>query len=170
MSEAEALFPSFMRRAIALADEAVAEGNHPFGAVLVQDGEIVLEAKNSVHSDRDCTCHAERNLVSMACRAERSFERATLVTSVEPCAMCAAAIYWCGFVDTVVYGLPEQALGRITAASEDAVTRSIHLDVPCRDVFARAMPRLGAEKGTPPVRVVGPVLADEVAPQHERFW
>ncbi|MGY9048386.1 MAG: nucleoside deaminase, partial [Rhodobacterales bacterium] len=54
-----------MRRAIALAKSARAAGNHPFGALLSDDsGQILIEAQNTVETDSDVTCHAERNLIS----------------------------------------------------------------------------------------------------------
>ena len=59
---------SLVRRAIALAREARAAGNHPFGALLAIDGAVVLTAKNTVHTDKDATAHAETNLVAGAIR------------------------------------------------------------------------------------------------------
>ena len=55
----------------------------------------------------------------------------TLVTSCEPCAMCAGAIYWSG-IGTVVYGLPESGLRALTGDDPDIPT----LSHPCRLVFA----------------------------------
>ncbi len=58
----------FIRAAFRLADRAVNAGNHPFGALLVHDGQVILEAQNTVVTDRDATRHAEMNVVSAACR------------------------------------------------------------------------------------------------------
>jgi len=58
----------FARQAIALACEARRAGNHPFGALLVLDGAVVLTAANTVTTDRDPTAHAETNLVADAIR------------------------------------------------------------------------------------------------------
>jgi len=56
-----------MRRAIARAEQSVEHGNHPFGALLVDaDGNVVLEAENTVVTERDCTGHAETNLMRLA--------------------------------------------------------------------------------------------------------
>lgn len=64
-----------LRCSIALADEAVTEGNHPFGAVLVSaQGEVLLEARNTHAIDRG-PGHAETNL---AREAARKFDRETL--------------------------------------------------------------------------------------------
>ena len=58
----------FVRQAIELARQARLAGNHPFGALLIVDGEVVLTAQNTVTTDRDPTAHAETNLVSKAIR------------------------------------------------------------------------------------------------------
>ncbi len=56
-----------LRSAIAQAWRAREHGNHPFGAVLADaDGQILLEAENSVVTEHDCTDHAETNLVRLA--------------------------------------------------------------------------------------------------------
>jgi len=85
---------AYVRQAIALAKEAVTNGDHPFGALLVKDGDVVLTAVNTIHTDHDVTRHAELNLVSQAAKTftPEFLAECTLVTSTEPCAMCAAAI------------------------------------------------------------------------------
>ncbi len=94
----------FLRAAIAAAAQAVKNGNHPFGAVLVVDGTIRVTAENAVGTTHDNTQHAELRLVQAAASlcSRPEMARAVLYTSTEPCAMCAAAIYWAG-VRTVVY-------------------------------------------------------------------
>ena len=88
----------FVRQAIVLAGEARDRGNHPFGALLVLDGEVVLTATNTVVTDRDPTAHAETNLVAAAIRdlPRDQMGRAVLYTSCEPCAMCVGKMYWAG--------------------------------------------------------------------------
>ena len=57
-----------LRSAIAVAWRAREHGNHPFGAVLVDaNNQLILEAENTVITERDCTGHAETNLVRLAC-------------------------------------------------------------------------------------------------------
>src|SRR5206468_5397259 len=56
-----------LRRAIELARQAREHGNHPFGALLVDPkGNVILEAENTIHTDKDVTAHAETNLMRMA--------------------------------------------------------------------------------------------------------
>src|SRR6185503_17633299 len=66
MSTTHGIHEVFLREAIALAEQAHARGDEPFGAVLVVSGEIVLTASNTVILENDPTRHAELNLVSQA--------------------------------------------------------------------------------------------------------
>jgi len=151
--EMQSTHEQFLRQAIALAREARSEGNHPFGALLVLDGKVVLTARNSVSTDRDPTAHAETNLVARAIRelARKDLGRAVLYTSCEPCAMCVGKMYWAG-VRFVVYALSAQEL---------AVLAGPDFLVPCRELFARA---------TEAVTVMGPMLSDEARAVHLGFW
>jgi len=66
----------------------------PVGAVIVRDGAIISRAGNQTLGDRDPTAHAEIVAIRQACRAEAS-ERLSgcdIYVTLEPCAMCAAAI------------------------------------------------------------------------------
>lgn len=95
----------FMREAIRLANESVAKGGGPFGAVIVKDGKIIAGSSNSVTLDNDPTAHAEVNTIRKACRAMGSFnlEGCVIYTSCEPCPMCLGAIYWAG-INRIYYG------------------------------------------------------------------
>lgn len=146
-----------LRRAIVLAHQARVHGNHPFGAVLVDpDGVVALEAENTVVTGHDVTNHAETNLVRLApAHLHRDLSHHTLVTSCEPCPMCAGAIFWAG-IGRVVYGLSQERLHEV-AGSDPANT----LAHGCRLVFA------GGGRET---QVVGPLLEDEAAATHAGFW
>jgi tRNA(Arg) A34 adenosine deaminase TadA len=148
-----------LRLAYEVADRAYERGNHPFGAILVgPDGDVLLEAENGYLPDGDMTAHAARLLATAASKAfepEELFE-CTLYTSAEPCAMCAGAIYWAG-IGRVVYGLSETRLKAMTGNHEENPT----LDLPCRAVFAA---------GQRKIEVIGPLLEDEAAAQHEGVW
>jgi tRNA(Arg) A34 adenosine deaminase TadA len=148
-----------LRRAFDVAESALENGKHPFGAILVgPDGEVLLEAENGYLPDGDMTAHAERLLATAASKTFEPDELAecTLYSSAEPCAMCAGAIYWVG-IGRVVYGLSEARLKTITGDHEENPT----LDLPCRTVFA---------SGQRKVEVIGPLLEDEAAEQHEGVW
>jgi tRNA(Arg) A34 adenosine deaminase TadA len=148
-----------LRAAVAAAGRARAHGNHPFGAVLADaSGAKLLEAENTVLTARDVTGHAELNLVRLAWAAFERSELAgcTLYASTEPCAMCAAAIYWAG-IGRVVFGLGAATLN--AAAGRTAAHDT--LDLPCRTVFAA---------GQRPVEIHGPLLEDEAWTVHEGYW
>ena len=148
-----------LREAIAIAWQARANGNHPFGALLDDGaGQVLLTAQNSVVTNSDVTGHAETNLVRLASAAYSAAALAdlTLYTSTEPCAMCAGAIYWTG-IGAVVYALPEAVLYEFTGEDQDNLT----LLLPCRDVFAA---------GRRPISVTGPVDLPEARDVHAGFW
>ena len=86
--------PGPMRRALELAAEAAAAGEVPVGAVVSRDGEIIGEARNAMRGSLDPTAHAE--MVAIRRAADRlgqpRLDGCTLWVTLEPCAMCAAAI------------------------------------------------------------------------------
>jgi tRNA(adenine34) deaminase len=86
--------PSFMELALAEAKAAAAAGEVPVGCVVVQAGRVIAQARNRTLADRDPTAHAELIAIRAAAQALGS-ERLTecdLHVTLEPCAMCAAAI------------------------------------------------------------------------------
>src|SRR6187402_628330 len=107
-----------LARAVELAREARARGDHPFGAVLVTADGRTVEALNSVNTENDPTGHAETNLVRAAAGSvePEAFAASTLYTSTEPCAMCSGAIYWSG-VGRVVFALSEEGLAELVGDS-----------------------------------------------------
>jgi tRNA(Arg) A34 adenosine deaminase TadA len=148
-----------LRAAIAVAARARAHGNHPFGAVLGDErGTTLFAAENTVLTARDPTGHAELNLVRLAAPALTRTELAacTLYASTEPCAMCAAAIYWAG-IARVVFGTSAARLNAIVRANPAHDT----LELSCRAVFAA---------GARPITVSGPLLEDEAWAVHTGFW
>ena len=85
---------SYMQLALDRARAAEAAGEVPVGCVIVRAGEVVAAAGNRTLADRDPTAHAEMLAIRQACAALGS-ERLTscdLYVTLEPCAMCAAAI------------------------------------------------------------------------------
>lgn len=146
-----------LRRADTVARRAMAMGRHPFGAVLVApDGDTVLAEQGNI----DTVNHAESTLArSAAANYPGAYlAQCTLVTTFEPCAMCAGTVYWAG-IGRVVYGAEETALLALTGDHPENPT----LSLPCRDVFAR---------GQRAVEVVGPVpeVAQEMVATHKGFW
>ncbi len=86
--------PSFMSIALDEARAAAARGEVPVGCVIVRDGQVVARAGNRTLADKDPTAHAELLAIRQAAAALGS-ERLTdadLYVTLEPCAMCAAAM------------------------------------------------------------------------------
>lgn len=84
----------WMRRALALADEAAEAGELPVGAVVVRDGAIVGEGRNLRESASDPAAHAEIEAMRDAAAREGDWRLAgaTLYVTLEPCPMCAGAM------------------------------------------------------------------------------
>ena len=148
-----------LRTAIDIAQLARDHGNHPFGAILVDENDkVLLQAENTVVTGSDCTGHAETNLMRLATQhfSLEKLASCTLYTSTEPCAMCAGAIHW-GNVRRVVYALGETQLYEIVGPSPE------HLMLPCREVFSRSERQ---------IQVEGPALdlSIEARRVHEGFW
>jgi tRNA(Arg) A34 adenosine deaminase TadA len=148
---------ALLQRAQAVAQRALDAGHHPFGALLVApDHETVLMEQGNV----DGVNHAEAVLARAAAQrfTPGQLWPCTLVTTVEPCAMCAGTQYW-AHIGRVIYGMEERALLALTGSHAENPT----LDLPCREVFAR---------GQKEVRVIGPVpeVAEQIAALHRRFW
>ena len=149
----------FLRRSFEIARRAMTHGNHPFGAILVdQNRKVLLETENGYMPSHDGTAHAERLLASQACTTIDGavLRGATMYSSAEPCAMCAGAIYWSG-IGRLVYGLSEHRLRELTGNHPENPT----LDLPCREVFA---------SGQRSIEVIGPLLEDEAAAVHAGVW
>ena len=83
-----------MRRALDLAAEAAAAGEVPVGAVVTMGDEIVAETRNAMRGSSDPTAHAEMEAIRAAAARLGSsrLDQCTLWVTLEPCAMCAAAI------------------------------------------------------------------------------
>ena len=146
-----------LRRADLVARRAMAMGRHPFGALLVApDGETVLAEQGNI----DTVHHAEATLARQASLNYPAayLRQCTLVTTFEPCAMCAGTVYWAD-IGHVVYGAGEDALRALTGDHPENPT----LALPCREVFAR---------GQKSIEVTGPVpeVADEMVETHRGFW
>ena len=86
--------PAPMRRALDLAAQAAADGEVPVGAVVTLGDEIVAETRNAMRGSDDPTAHAEMEAIRAAgARLGTSrLDDCTLWVSLEPCAMCAAAV------------------------------------------------------------------------------
>jgi tRNA(Arg) A34 adenosine deaminase TadA len=95
----------FMHRAFELRDRASAQGDQPYGAVVVKAGKIVGEGPSRVVVNGDPTGHAEMEAIRDACRRLKTRDLAgcEVYASSRPCPMCETACYWAR-VSRVYYG------------------------------------------------------------------
>ena len=130
----------FMRLAL---DEA-RQGDYPFGAVIVRDGEVIARGRNLGKTDGDPTAHGEMVAIRrcLADHGPAALHGSTLYTSGEPCAMCMGAIIWC-------------RVGRLVFAAsvEQLATKIDQIMIPSADVAAKAT--------FSAITISGGVLADE---------
>ncbi len=84
----------YMRLALALADQAAADGEVPVGAVLVKEAEVLARCANRPVADHDPTAHAEIRALRKAGQVLGNYRLtgSTLYVTLEPCMMCAGAI------------------------------------------------------------------------------
>jgi len=147
-----------LRRCVALAAEAVAAGDEPFGSVLVAaDGTVLAEEHNRERSTGDPTWHPEIALARWAALNMTSADRAqaTVYTSGEHCPMCAAAHGWAG-------------LGRIVYASSAPQTAAWYAEL---GLGASPVTALRVTDVVPGIAVAGPEpeLAEQVRALHWKF-
>ncbi len=102
----------FMRRALALAEEAYANGEIPVGAVVVWQGQIVAQAGNLTERLNDVTAHAEMQAITAAANhlGSKYLVDCDLYVTLEPCLMCAGALAWAQ-LGRLVYGASDSRRG-----------------------------------------------------------
>jgi tRNA(adenine34) deaminase len=105
----------FMRQVLALAAEALEQGEFPIAAIVVLDDEIVSRATTSEQREKRFLGHAELVALEEADRRQLSFDersRARLFTNLEPCLMCMGAAM-SFFLGEIVYGLESPGDGAV---------------------------------------------------------
>jgi tRNA(adenine34) deaminase len=130
----------FMRMAL---DEA-RQGDFPFGAVIVRDGQVLARGRNLGKTNGDPTAHGEMMAIRhcLADHGSDAIKGSTLYTSGEPCAMCMGAILWC-------------RVGRLVfaASTQQLATKIDQIMLTSADVAAKAP--------FAPITITGGILADE---------
>ena len=148
----------WIRASFRLAEQSRANGDQPFGAILVgADGEVLGEATNTRNIAKDLSGHAEMNIVrALWAGANAEFPGATLYASTEPCMMCAGIIAWSG-IGRVAFGLSQRRLHAIPTSRPPRFAVATELRALLHGV-------------NPPVEVVGPLLEDEALVPHSDYW
>ncbi|MDG1366160.1 MAG: nucleoside deaminase [Acidimicrobiales bacterium] len=107
-------YEDLMRLAIAEAELAITHGDVPVGALVVVDGEVIASRHNERQLTTDPTAHAEVLAMRDACEHLGTWrlDNATLVSTLEPCAMCAGAAVNAR-LQKVVFGAPDLEAGAL---------------------------------------------------------
>lgn len=102
----------FMRQALEEARLAFEEGEIPIGAVVVCRGQIIARAHNEVERLKDPTAHAELLAITAATEymGGKFLSDCQLYVTVEPCVMCAGALFWARLGE-IIYGAGEEKFG-----------------------------------------------------------
>lgn len=102
----------FMRQALKLAQRAFDEDEIPVGAIVVCDGQIIGKGYNQTERLTDVTAHAEMLALTAAFSAMNSkyLKECTLYVTLEPCVMCAGALYW-SQIGRIVFGAHDEKRG-----------------------------------------------------------
>ena len=119
----------FMKEAVRLSRSAVANGNEPFGAVLVKDGEIVFTNENQIYTKNDPTFHAEMGLIRRFVEETgvTDLSSYTLYSSCEPCFMCSGAMVWTR-LGRLVYGASDIELCEILGVVGSECSKTVFLN------------------------------------------
>lgn len=104
----------FMRKALQEAETAFDKGEIPIGAVIVIDNKIIARAHNLTELLNDVTAHAEMQAITSAANflGGKYLINCTLYVTLEPCQMCAGALYW-SQISKIVYGARDEVRGFI---------------------------------------------------------
>lgn len=111
----------FMRQALVQAQLAFDEDEVPIGAVVVINNKIIARGYNQVEKLRDPTAHAEMIALTSAFNylGSKYLPEATLYVTIEPCLMCAGAMYW-SKIGRIVYGAPDEKNGYLHITQENS--------------------------------------------------
>ncbi len=104
----------FMKRAMQEAETAYSKGEVPIGAVVVINNQIIARAHNLTETLNDVTAHAEMQAITAAANflGGKYLIDCTLYVTLEPCQMCAGALFW-SQISRIVYGARDEQRGCI---------------------------------------------------------
>ena len=102
----------FMKKALAEAETAFEKGEIPVGAVIVIDNKVIARSHNLSELLNDVTAHAEMQAITSAANylGGKYLKDCTLYVTLEPCQMCAGALYW-SQITKIVYGASDENRG-----------------------------------------------------------
>ena len=103
-----------MKQALIEAKEAYKKGEVPIGAVIVCENQIIARGHNLTETLNDVTAHAEMQAITSAANflGGKYLLNCTLYVTIEPCQMCAGALFW-SQISTIIYGARDEQRGCI---------------------------------------------------------
>ena len=103
-----------MKQALIEAKEAYKKGEVPIGAVIVCENQIIARGHNLTETLNDVTAHAEMQAITSAANflGGKYLLDCTLYVTIEPCQMCAGALFW-SQIATIIYGARDEQRGCI---------------------------------------------------------
>ena len=131
----------FMKKALQEAQVAYEKGEIPIGAVVVVKDKIIARAHNLTETLNDVTAHAEMQAITAAANflGGKYLKDCTLYVTIEPCQMCAGALYW-SQISKIVYGARDEQRGCITMGTKlhpkTKMTGGI-METECSDILKR---------------------------------
>jgi len=109
----------FMKRALQEAETAFEKGEIPIGAVIMVNNQIIARAHNLTEVLNDVTAHAEMQAITAAANnlGGKYLHDCTLYVTIEPCQMCAGALFW-SQISNIVYGARDEKRGCISLKTQ----------------------------------------------------
>ena len=109
----------FMKKALQEAEVAFEKGEIPVGAVIVIDNKVIARSHNLTEILHDVTAHAEMQSITAAANflGGKYLKDCTLYVTVEPCQMCAGALYW-SQISKIVYGATDVQRGFVAMGTK----------------------------------------------------
>lgn len=109
----------FMKKALQEAEMAFEKGEIPVGAIIVVDNKVIARGHNLTEMLVDVTAHAEMQAITAAANylGGKYLIGCTLYVTLEPCQMCAGALYW-SQISKIVYGASDENRGFVKMGTQ----------------------------------------------------
>lgn len=109
----------FMKKALVEAESAFDKGEIPIGAVIVVNNKVIASSHNLTEMLNDVTAHAEMQSITAAANflGGKYLKDCTLYVTVEPCQMCAGALYW-SQITKIVFGARDEQRGYLSMGTK----------------------------------------------------
>ena len=131
----------FMKKALQEAEAAFEKGEIPVGAIIVIDNKIIARSHNLTEMLNDVTAHAEMQSITAAANflGGKYLKDCTLFVTLEPCQMCAGALYW-SQISKIVFGARDEQRGFLTLGTKlhpKTLVKYGVLDQECAELMKR---------------------------------